>query len=59
MSDDSIQEAILALIEACGRYNAFDGPAIVRDLRACRGVWRSAVLVGPAERIYVDSLRTW
>jgi hypothetical protein len=55
MSDDQIQEAMLALIEACGRWNSFDGPAIVRDLRAHRELWRSTVLVGPPCQIHLES----
>jgi hypothetical protein len=47
---------MLTLIEACGHWNAFDGPAIVRDLRANRGLWRTAVLVGrQSEKVYLDS----
>src|SRR5262245_32189286 len=55
MSDNSIQEAMLNLIEACGHWNAFDGPLIVRDLRRNRKFWRTAILVGPGERIYLDA----
>jgi hypothetical protein len=55
MSDDHIQEAMLLLIEASGHWNAFDGPSIARDLRQNRKLWRSAILVGPGERIYLDS----
>lgn len=54
MNDNPIQTAMLVLIEACGSWNAFDGPAIVRDLRANCELWRSAVLVGPGDRIYLD-----
>ena len=55
MSDDQIQEAMLLLIEASGHWNAFDGPSIVRHLRQNRSLWKSAILVGPGERIYLDS----
>jgi hypothetical protein len=55
MTDLSIQEAILQLIEATGSWNAFDGPRIVRDLRANPLLWRTAVLVGPAAQVFRDA----
>lgn len=54
MSDDSIQIAMLTLIESCGQWNAFDGPAIVDDLRRRTELWRTVVLVGPGERAFLD-----
>jgi hypothetical protein len=55
MGDYTIQEAMLDLIEACGHWNAFNGPAIVRDLRAQRGLWRSVVFVGPGAQVHFES----
>src|SRR5262249_53594408 len=54
MIGDSIQTAMLALIEGSGKWNAFDGPAIAQDLKNHRDLWRTVVLVGPGERIYLD-----
>ena len=56
MTDSPLQDALLNLIEACGSWNAFDGPAIARDLRVARHLWRTAMLVGPDQRVSVDRL---
>jgi hypothetical protein len=50
----SIQEAMLALIEASGRWNAFDGPSIARELRTNHAIWRTVVFRGPEESVYMD-----
>ena len=38
------QDIYLKLIEACGRWNSFDGPRIAGDLRANTQLWRSAII---------------
>jgi hypothetical protein len=55
MDDERIQLAMLALIESIGSWNAFDGAAIVRALRANRGVWRTAIIVGAKGNVYFES----
>jgi hypothetical protein len=37
------QDIYLSLIEASGQWNAFDGLAIARSLRANRDIWRAVV----------------
>lgn len=38
------QNIYLNLIEACDRWNNFDGPRIAKDLRAQTGLWRAAII---------------